>query len=52
LKGNLVSLSMLKYESNVIEKFLELENDTIIGIYVEELCINNGVLGNYKITQT
>ena len=45
LQGKLVSLSMQKYESNVIEKFLELENEVIIRMYVEELCINNGVLG-------
>ncbi len=39
---------MLKYSSNVIEKCLEFLDDEVITAFVEEVCIDNGVLGKFN----
>ena len=36
---------MEKYASNVIEKCIEIKEEDIIEAFIDEICINNGVLG-------
>ncbi len=36
---------MEKYASNVIEKCIEIKEEDILEYYINEICINNGVLG-------
>ena len=40
---------MHKYSSNVIEKCLEKEDEVVARIFVDKVCINNLVLGNFLI---
>ncbi len=36
---------MEKYASNVIEKCIEVKEEAILEDYINEICVNNGVLG-------